>query len=205
MRRSITTTVTVIAGLILIVDLLVVNPSLGSAAGALQQLLIFLAAAAAVGGAASLASHHLRVLVAGGGDRLGASVLLAGMGAILLAGLRPGSNGTSDPIVLWLVAALLIPIASSLFALLFVFLLGAARRGLAVGGRETILLLATASVVVALLLPIGGSAGDWLAASAGWVESVPLAGVFRGLLIGVAIIAAVTASRILLGIDRDDQ
>jgi hypothetical protein len=34
---------------------------------------------------------------------------------------------------------------------------------------------------------------------------VPLAGVFRGLLIGVAIMAAVTASRILLGIDRDDE
>jgi hypothetical protein len=205
MRRSITTTVTVIAGLILIVDLLVVNPSLGSAAGALQELLILLAAAAAVGGAASLALHHLRVAMRGGGDRLGATVLLAGMGAILLAGLRPGSSGTSDPIVLWLVAALLIPIAASLFALLFVFLLAAARRGLAAGGGETILLLTAAGLVVALLLPIGGSAGDWLATSAGWVESVPLAGVFRGLLIGVAIIAAVTASRILLGIDRDDE
>ena len=132
-------------------------------------------------------------------------MLLAGMGAILLAGLRPGSTGTSDPIVLWLVAALLIPIAASLFALLFVFLLGAARRGLAVGGRETILMLTAGSVVVALLLPIGGSAGGWLAAGAGWVEYVPLAGVFRGLLIGVAIMAAVTASRMLLGIDRDDE
>jgi hypothetical protein len=205
MRRSITTSVTVVAGLILIVDLLVVNPSLGAVATALQELLVLLAAAAAVGGTASLAAHHLRIVAQGSSDRLGSFVLLIGMGAVLVAGLRPGSSGSSDPIVLWLVAALLVPIAASLFALLFLFLLAAARRGLLTGGTEMILLLATAAVVVVLLLPLGGKAGEWLAAGAGWVESVPLAGVFRGLLIGVAIIASLTASRILLGIDRDDE
>jgi hypothetical protein len=202
MRRSLTAAATVIAGLIILLDLLVVNPSLGAAAGALQELLILLAAAAAVGGSATLATRHVRGLADASTDRIGSIVLLAGMGAVLLAGLRPGSAGASDPIVLWLVAALLIPLATALFAMLFLFLLTAARRGLATQGRETVVMLAAAVVAVGLLLPIGGAAGDWLAATSDWVRSVPLAGVFRGLLIGVAILAAVTGTRILMGVDR---
>jgi hypothetical protein len=34
---------------------------------------------------------------------------------------------------------------------------------------------------------------------------VPLAGVFRGLLIGVGIMVAVSAARSLLALDRDDE
>jgi hypothetical protein len=205
MRRSLPAAATVLAGLIVLLDLLVVNPSLGGAATALQELLILLAAAAAVGGSATLATRHIRELADASGDRIGSIVLLAGMGAVLLAGLRPGSAGAADPVVLWLVAALLVPLISAMFAMLFVFLLTAARRGLATQGRETAVMLAAAAIAVALLLPIGGAAGDWLAAASDWVRSVPLAGVFRGLLIGVAILAAVTGTRILLGVDRGNQ
>ena len=76
------------------------------------------------GGGATLVAHHARNLAAGDGDSTGSIVLLLGMAAILVAGLRPGSSGSSDPAVLWLVAALLAPIAASVFALLFIFLLG---------------------------------------------------------------------------------
>ena len=86
------------------------------------------------------------------------------MAAILVAGLRPGSSGSSDPAVLWLVAALLAPIAASVFALLFIFLLAAFRRGFALRVRETSLMAGAAALVIVLLLPVGGQAGDWLAA-----------------------------------------
>jgi len=205
MRRSLIAAAALVSGLLVLLDLLVVNPSLGAAAGALNELLVLLVAAAAVGGGATLAAHHLRSLAAGGDDPLGSIVLLVGMAAILLAGLRPGSAGTSDPIVLWLVAALLAPIATSLFALLFLFLLRAIRRGFALRYRETAVMAGAAAVVIVLLLPIGGQAGDWLSASAGWVRAVPLAGVFRGLLIGVGVMIAVGAARSLLALDRDDE
>jgi hypothetical protein len=205
MRRSIVTGVALVSGLLVLLDLLVVNPSLGEAAGALNELLILLAAAAAVGGGATLLVHHLRDLAGGNGERAGSVVLLIGMAAVLVAGLRPGSTGSSDPAVLWLVAALLAPLAASLVALVFVFLLGAFRRGFAIHGRETAVLAGSAAIVIALLLPVGGQPGDWLAASAGWVRAVPLAGVFRGLLIGVAILVALSAARFLLVLDRDDD
>jgi len=205
MRRSLSSAATVVAGLLILLDLLVVNPSLGSAAGALQELLVLLAASAAVGGSATLVARHVRHLAGASPDRIGSIVLLAGMGVVLAAGLRPGSAGASDPIVLWLVAALLVPLATALFAMLFFFLLAAARHGIEAQGREGVVMLAAAMIAVVLLLPIGGAPGDWLATAADWVRSVPLAGVFRGLLIGVAILAAVTGTRILLGVDRGSE
>jgi hypothetical protein len=204
-RRSILAGIVLVTGLLILLDLLIVNPSLADAAGAVNELLVLLAAAAAVGGGVTLVAHHGRVVGAGDRDSTGSIVLLVGMGAVLVAGLRPGSSGSSDPVVTWLVAALLAPIAASLFALLFIFLLGAVRRGFVLRVRETSLMAGAAAVVIVLLLPIGGQAGDWLAASAGWVRDVPLAGVFRGLLIGIGILVAVSAARSLLALDRDDE
>jgi len=205
MRRSILTGIVLVTGLLVLLDLMIVNPSLHDAAGAVNELLVLLAAAAAVGGGATLAVHHARNLAAGDGDSVASIVLLLGMAAILVAGLRPGSSGSSDPVVLWLVAALLAPIAASVFALLFIFLLVAIRRGFTLRMRETAVLAGAAALVIVLLLPVGGGAGDWLAAGAGWVRDVPLAGVFRGLLIGIGILVAVSAARSLMGLDPDDE
>jgi len=205
MRRSILTGIVLATGLVVLLDLMVVNPSLDDAAQAVNEVLVLLAAAAAVGGGATLVAFHARTLASGDGDSTGSIVLLVGMAAILVAGLRPGSSGSSDPAVLWLVAALLAPIAASVFALLFVFLLGAFRRGFALRVRETSLMAGAAALVIVMLLPIGGQAGDWLATGAGWLRDVPLAGVFRGLLIGIGILVAVSAARSLLALDGDDD
>jgi hypothetical protein len=107
--------------------------------------------------------------------------------------------------VRWLVAALLAPLIAALFAMLFFFLLGAARRGLALRARQTAVMLAAASAVIVLLLPIGGQIGVSLASLAGWTFDVPIGGVFRGLLIGVATLTAVHAARILLTMDGADE
>ena len=205
MRRSILTGIVLATGLVVLLDLMVVNPSLDDVAQAVNEVLVLLAAAAAVGGGATLVAFHARTLASGDGDSTGSIVLLVGMAAILVAGLRPGSSGSSDPAVLWLVAALLAPIAASVFALLFVFLLGAFRRGFALRVRETSLMAGAAALVIVMLLPIGGQAGDWLATGAGWLRDVPLAGVFRGLLIGIGILVAVSAARSLLALDGDDD
>jgi hypothetical protein len=205
LRRSALTGLALISGLLVLLDLLVVNPTLGDAAGALNELLVLLAAGAAVGGAATLAAHHARDLAARAGNRVGSVLVLGGMGAVLLAGLRPGSEGTGDPVVRWLVAALLAPIAASLFALLFIFVLGAFRRGFALRARETAVMAGAAATVIILLLPIGGQLGDVLAAGAEWAREVPLAGVFRGLLIGIAVMVAVSAARTLMTLDRDED
>ena len=205
MRRSLPAAVLVLVGLALLLDFVLVNPIVGTMAGGLLELVVLLAAAATIAGAVALAVRHWGDIVERRRDAMGSVVLLGGFGAMLIAGFYPGSSGASDPAVRWLVAALLAPLIASLFAMLFVFILLAARRGLALHTRQVAVMLAAALIVVVLLLPIGGATGDWLAGAAGWAVSVPIGGVFRGLLIGVAIVTAVHASRVLLSVDGADD
>jgi hypothetical protein len=106
----------------------------------------------------------------------------------------------------WIVGAHVIPLGATLFALLFTTTLGAMRRSLDGGtNREATVLVAAAVIVLALLVPLGGGAGGWLASAASWVLAVPVGAVLRGVLIGVAILAAVLGARTLLGVGPSDE
>lgn len=204
MRRPTITAIVVLVGVLLLADLLVVNSVLSQAAGFAVDAAILVAAGAALAAVGALAVRRAGDLWRRRGDPIGAALVLIGMGAMLVAGLRPGANGPGDPAVQWLVAALLIPIGATLFGLLFVSTLAAARRSVTTGGREAAVLVGVAVVALVLLLPLGGAAGAWLAAAAGWALEVPIGAVFRGLLIGVALLTAVFAARTMLGIGADD-
>lgn len=205
MRRPTIPAVVIVVGVLLLADLLVVNRSLGDLAGLLIDAAILVAAGAALAGLAALAVRRSSDLWRRRGDPIGAALVLSGMAAVLVTGLRPGSAGASDPAVGWLVSALMLPIAATLFGLLFVTTLSAARRAVETGGREAAVVVGAAVVVLVLLLPIGGAVGDGLARAAEWALEVPIGAVFRGILIGVAVLAAVYASRTLLGIGSTDE
>jgi hypothetical protein len=200
MRRSLATALLALVGLVLLADQVVANPTLGSFAGWLTHLVVLLTAAIAVGGALALVVRHVGRL-GRGEDSVGSAAVLVGLGLVLLPGLVPGSDGAATPAVRWMVAALLAPLVAAVFSLLFPLLLLAAQRGLRFRGRETAVMLMGACAVLILLLPLGGAPGAFLASLAGWVQGVPVAAVFRGLLVGVAVLGAVTAARILLGSD----
>jgi hypothetical protein len=204
-RRPTIPALVIVVGVLLLADLLVVNDSLGELAGIVIDAAILVAAGAALAAVASLAVRRSGELWRRRGDPVGAVLVLAGMAAVLLAGLRPGADGASDPAVQWLVTALLVPLGATLFGLLFVTTLAAARRSLELGGREATLLVAAALVVLVLLLPASGAAGAWLAGAAQWLLEVPIGAVFRGVLLGVAILASVFAARTLLGIGSADD
>lgn len=205
MRRPTIPALVIVVGVLLLTDLLVVNESLGELAGLVVDAAIIVAAGAALAAVASLALRRSNELWRRRGDPVGAVLVLAGMAAVLIAGLRPGSDGASDPAVQWVVSALLVPLGATLFGLLFVTTLGAARRSLDLGSREALVLVAAALVVLVLLLPVSGAAGEWLAGAAQWLLAVPIGAVFRGVLLGVAILASVFAARTLLGIGSADE
>lgn len=205
MRPSTIPALVAIVGVLLLVDLLLVNASLAEIAGLVIDAAILVAAGAALAAVASLALRRAGDLYRRRGDPVGAAFVLGGMAAMLIAGLRPGAAGASDPTVGWLISALLIPIGATLFALLFVTTLAASRRSLATRSREATVLVAAALVVLVLLLPIGGGAGAALSGAAGWALDVPIGAVFRGMLVGVAILAAVLAARTVLGVGTTDE
>jgi hypothetical protein len=204
-KRATIPALVVVVGVLVLADLLLVNDSLSELAGVAIDAAILVAAGAALAAVASLAVRRARDLWRRRGDPIGAALVLAGMAAVLIAGLRPGAAGASDPAVGWLVAALLIPIGATLFGLLFVTTLAASRRSLASRSREATVLVGAALIVLLMLLPIGGVVGERLSDAAGWALAVPVGAVFRGMLIGVAILAAVFAARTLLGVGATDE
>ena len=205
MKRATIPALVVVVGVLVLADLLLVNESLSELAGVAIDAAILVAAGAALAAVASLAVRRARDLWRRRGDPIGAALVLVGMAAILVAGLRPGASGASDPAVAWLVSALLIPIGATLFGLLFVTTLAVSRRSLASRSREAAILVGAALVVLVLLLPIGGAIGERLSDAAGWALAVPIGAVLRGMLIGVAILAAVFAARTLLGVGATDE
>ena len=205
MKRATIPALVVVVGVLVLADLLLVNESLSELAGVAIDAAILVAAGVALAGVASLALRRANDLWRRRGDPVGAALVLVGMAAILVGGLRPGASGAADPAVGWLVSALLIPIGATLFGLLFVTTLAASRRSLASGSREATVLVGAALVVLVLLLPIGGAIGESLSGAASWVLSVPIGAVLRGMLIGVAILAAVFAARTLLGVGATDE
>lgn len=205
MTRPAVTFVVVVVGLLLLADFVIVNQSLAGLAAVVVNAVILVSAGVALAAVASLGIRRSTDLARRRGDPVAAGLVLAGMAAMLLAGLRPGSDGAGDPAVQWLAAALLFPIGATLFALLFVSTLAAARRSLAEHRRDAGLMLAVAALTALLLLPIGGEPGTWLATAADVALAVPIGAVFRGLLIGVAVLTAMFAARTLLGVGpRED-
>jgi hypothetical protein len=192
-------------GVLLLADFLVVNQALGDLAAVAVDAAILVAAGAALAGLGSLAVRRAGDLWRRRGDAVGAALVLLGIAAVLTAGLRPGATGASDPAVAWLVSALMVPIAATLFGLLFVTTLSAARRTVDIGGREALVIVAAAVAVLILLLPIGGAPGGALAAASAWTLEVPIGAVLRGILIGVGVLVAVFAARTMLGIGPSDD
>ena len=205
MRRPVIPALVVTVALLLLADFVVVNASLGEVAGVVIDAAILVAAGAALAAVASLALRRAGDLWRRRGDPVGAVLVIAGIAAVLVAGLRPGSGGMSAPEVRWIVAALLVPIAATLFGLLFVTTVAAARRSLDTHAREPVIVIGAALLVLVLLVPLGGPAGDWLATASDWALDGPIGAVFRGVLIGIAIAAAIFAARLMLGIGPSDD
>jgi hypothetical protein len=204
-RRPLIPALVIAVGVLLLADVLVVNQALGDLAAVAIDAAILVAAGAALTAVISLAMRRGGDLWRRRGDGVGAGLVLAGMVAVLAAGLRPGAGGASDPAVGWLVSALMLPIAATLFGLLFVTTLSAARRTVGAGGSEAMVMVGAAVVVLILLLPFGGAVGSALASAADWTLDVPIGAVLRGILIGVAVLVAVFAARTLLGIGPSDE
>jgi hypothetical protein len=204
-RRPTIPAIVIAVGVLLLADLLVVNAALGDLAGVVVEAAILVAAGAALAGLAALAVRRSSDLWRRRGDPIGAALVLAGMAAVLVAGLRPGADGATDPAVTWIFSALMLPLGATLFGLLFVTTLSAARRSAESGGREAIVVIGAAVVMLVLLLPVTGVVGEVLAGAAEWALDVPIGAVLRGILIGVSVLVAVFAARTLLGIGSTDE
>ena len=171
---------------------------------ALMQWAVLLAAAALLVGLVNLVSVHWRKLSLQEEGWIYSAVLIL---AFLVTLVLSVSFGPDNQVALFIFDNLQLPLESSLMALLAVSLL--------VGGYRLIArkrdLISILFVVTALLVLIG--TGPWIGGTnspimlalrdvRAWISQVWAAGGARGILLGVALGAAATGIRVLLGADR---
>jgi hypothetical protein len=172
---------------------------------------VFLGMLAMIMGAINLIGVHMRRSVSGKPGWANSMVLVASF--ILTFFLVLGFSFTSNPFTSdtfrFVVQYLQVPLEAGLSAVLaFVLLAGGARLLHRRMGWMSALFLAAALLVLFATIPLPVGIGDllpWLndlRASAGDAVTVIASGGGRGILLGMALGAAATGLRILLGVDR---
>jgi hypothetical protein len=127
-------------------------------------------------------------------------VLLTGFLVTLVAGFAWGPRaGTPFDFIY---QNMVVPLQSTMFALLAFFVSSAAYRAFRARTLEATLLLVAAFIVMLGRIPIGDQISRWIPEAADWVMTQPNMAAQRGILMGAALGGIATGLRMLVGIER---
>lgn len=188
------------AGLLVLADFFVNAASIDALGLYLVRTASVVAAFALVLGVVNVLTVHLNKIYSR--DKgWGYSIMLLGalfftLGVGFLTG-GPASMQMQD-----IFETVLLPLEATLFSLLAFFVVTAAYRAFRVKSFETGLFVVFGLIVLLGQVPVGAMLWSQFPVIKDWVLDVPALAGARGILLGVALGAAATGLRVLLGIDR---
>ncbi len=97
---------------------------------------------------------------------------------------------------------IIVPLGSTMFALLAFFMASASYRSFRARSVESSLLLTTAFIIMIGVLPLADKISPHLPAFAQWIMDIPNVAAKRGILFGIALGGIATSLKIILGIER---
>jgi hypothetical protein len=97
---------------------------------------------------------------------------------------------------------IIVPLGSTMFALLAFFMASASYRAFRARSLESSLLLSAAFIIMIGVLPLADQISTHLPAFAQWIMDIPNVAAKRGITFGIALGAIATSLKIILGIER---
>jgi hypothetical protein len=228
MKREVPLVITIVTGVAIVVTFVIPHNPFGSLQDRLMNWFIIVTGFTTLLGLDSLIRHHLLRIRDRRKDRWYSVVLLISFFATFVlciySWIRFRSPTEPMSPAGWIYSFMIVPLQSTMFALLAFFITSAAYRAFRVKSLEATLLLATACLVMIARVPIG----NWLWASVAhliaavfpgidadalasikvlstpteWLLAVPQMAAKRGINFGIALGGIAMSIRIILGIER---
>ncbi len=206
MRREIPLAITFLTALIIIISFFIPHAPFGSMQDVSLKWYAIIAGFTMLLGVDSLIHMHyvkIKRKKEGWGYSL---VLIIGFTLLVLsgtiAGIRFGSAFNLKSSFIYLYNYMILPLQSTMFALLSFFIASAAYRAFRARNLDATLLLITAVLVMLGRVPIGYQMWHSFPAVAEWIMAIPQMAAKRGIIIGIALGGIAVSLRIMLGIER---
>jgi cytochrome bd-type quinol oxidase subunit 2 len=201
MKRNIPLAICLGMGILMMVQFFVPHPISVGFYDLTTKWVRIVSAFALVLGVGSFVMYHTEKLRRRRAGWLYSIVALVAAAVSTVVGLAWGVKQTS-PLQNYIFTPLLVPLNSSMFAILAFYMASAAYRAFRARTKESALLLIAAFIVMLGMVPIGAAIWGKLPDLAEWILSVPNMAAKRAITFGVALGGIATALKVILGIER---